>query len=166
MIRAIVNASPLIALSIIGQFDLLQQIFDEIYIPKAVADEILNAKSKRLFAVNELKHAVNMGYINNYTVKDNQLVDKLFGKLHKGELEVIVGAKELNVDFAVIDEIAARNLSKIMGIDTIGTIGILKLGKENGYISLLKPLLLDLISNKFHISDNLMKKILNDVREK
>ena len=54
MIKAIVNASPLIAFSIIGEFDLLQQIFNEIYIPKAVADEILAAESKRHFAVNEL----------------------------------------------------------------------------------------------------------------
>lgn len=166
MIRVIVNASPLIALSIIRQFNLLQQIFDEIYIPKAVADEILAAESKRRFAVNELKQAISNGIFKVYTVKDSKFVDKLFGKLHLGELEVVVGAKELDVDFAVIDEIAARSLAKILSIDTIGTVGVLKLAKERGYISHLKPLLLELRNNKFRISDKLMEKILFDVNEK
>ncbi|RLD65082.1 MAG: DUF3368 domain-containing protein [Bacteroidetes bacterium] len=166
MIKAIVNASPLIALSIIRQFNLLKQIFNEIYIPKAVADEILAAESKKHFAVNELKQAINNDIFKVYTVKDSKFVGKLFGKLHKGELEVIVGAKELDVDFAVIDEIAARRLAKILGVDTIGTIGILMLAKEKGYIPHLKPLLLELKSNKFRLSDKLMKKILLDVKEK
>jgi len=166
MIRVIVNASPLIALSIIKQFNLLQQIFNEIYIPKAVADEILAAESKRHFAVNELKQAINNSVFKVYTVTDSKFVDKLFGKLHKGELEVVIGAKELDVDFAVIDEIAARRLAKILGVDTIGTIGKLKLAKEKGYISGLKPLLLELKRNKFRISDKLMKEILLDVNKK
>ena len=145
---------------------LLKLLFDEIFIPNAVANEILAAKGKRRFAVYELNRAVYKEHIKIYTVKDKQLVNKLFGKLHKGELEVIVGAKELNTDFAIIDEIAARNLSKIMSIETIGTIGILKLGKRKGHILFLKPLLLELRRNKFRISDKLMKKILTDANEK
>lgn len=154
MIRAVVNASPLIALSIIEKFDLIESLFDEIYIPKAVVDEILAANGKRQFAVNELKDSLKKGSFQIYEVKDFRLVDKLIGKLHRGEVEVIVAAKEKSVDFAIIDEIAARNLSNIMSINTIGTIGILKLAKENGFIVSLKPLLLDLRKNKFHIQIN------------
>lgn len=165
MISAIVNASPLIALSIIRQFDLLRQVFDEVYVPQAVTSEILAAKSKKRFALHELKQAINKGTFKVYTIKDSKFVNKLPKKLHKGEMEVIVGAKELDVDFAVIDEIAARNFAKILGIDTIGTIGILKLAKDKGYIYRLKPLLFDLRSNKFRISDNLIEKILYDVSE-
>jgi len=53
-----------------------------------------------------------------------------------------------------------------LGVDTIGTIGKLKLAKEKGYISGLKPLLLELKRNKFRISDKLMKEILLDVNKK
>lgn len=98
-------------------------------------------------------------------MKNSQLVDNLFGKLHRGELEVIVGGQELDVDFAVIDEMYARNLSKTFGINTIGTIGILKLAKENGHISSIKTLLFKLKNNKFHISDKLIKKLLSDLNE-
>ena len=87
----------MIAICIIKQFDLFAQLFDEIYIPEAVASEILSAKSERVLSVNELKQALSDNTFNIYIVKDKQLVNKLFGKLHKGELEVIVGAREINV---------------------------------------------------------------------
>lgn len=46
----------------------------------------------------------------NYHIqsKNADTVKALYGRLHFGELEVIVGAKELGIDFAIIDEHAAR----------------------------------------------------------
>ena len=41
----------------------------------------------------------------------------LYGRLHFGELEVIVGAKELGIDFAIIDEHAARKMASEFLID-------------------------------------------------
>lgn len=163
MIRAIVNASPVIALTTIDKLDIIWEIFDEVYIPQTVINEILSPTIA--IGKPELKSALEKKRIIPYTVKDKGLVNKLYGKLHKGELEVIVGAKELNVDFAIIDEISARKLAEIMSIDTIGTIGILKIGKEKKLISTLKPLLLKLVENKFRISDKLIHKILQDVGE-
>mgnify|MGYP004729017051 FL=1 len=39
------------------------------------------------------------------------MVKDLYGKLHYGELEVIVGAKELDILLAIIDERAARRMA-------------------------------------------------------
>ncbi|WP_255434063.1 hypothetical protein [Ammoniphilus sp. CFH 90114] len=36
---------------------------------------------------------------------------QLYGKLHKGELETIVGVRELKTDYTLMDEIAARNMA-------------------------------------------------------
>lgn len=43
----IVNATPLIALALVNQLDLLPQIFDEIIVPKPVYDEVTNQGLER-----------------------------------------------------------------------------------------------------------------------
>ena len=164
MISAIINASPIIALSILNKLDLLWQIFDKVYIPQTVVNEILSPSGKTI-GKQELKSAIETAKLIPYIVKDRELVTKLYGKLHRGELEVIIGAKELNTDFAIIDEISARKLAKVMSVDTIGTVGILKIAKNKNLITDLKPLLLLLIKNKFRISEKLIDKILRDVNE-
>lgn len=40
MPRVIVNSTPLIVLSDIGELDLLKKLYSEIYIPQAVLDEV------------------------------------------------------------------------------------------------------------------------------
>jgi len=39
--RAVVNSSPLIFLAKIGKLDLLNKLFDEVIIPKAVYEEVV-----------------------------------------------------------------------------------------------------------------------------
>ena len=84
----------------------------------------------------------------------------LYGRLHFGELEVIVGAKELGIDFAIIDEHAARKMASEFLIDTIDVLGILSLAKTKGLINLVKPEMDKLISKGYRISDKLYNQIL------
>ena len=75
--------------------------------------------------------------------------------MHFGELEVIVGAKELGIDFAIIDEHAARKMASEFLIDTIGVLGILELGKNkrvNKFSKSLKWINLFLKAIEFQIN--------------
>ena len=74
-----------------------------------------------------------------YKVKNADTVKALYGRLHFGELEVIGGAKEIGIDFAILDEHAARKMASECLIDTIGVLGILSLAKTKGLIKLVKP---------------------------
>ena len=85
-----------------------------------------------------LKSVLIRGKIIIYKVKNADTVKALYGRLHFGELEVIVGAKELGIDFAIIDEHAARKMASEFLIDTIGVLGILSLAKTKGLINLVK----------------------------
>lgn len=46
----------------------------------------------------------------------------MYGKLHHGELETIVGGMELQADFVRIDERAARNVAMTFFLAPIGTV--------------------------------------------
>lgn len=87
------------------------------------------------------------------------------GKLHRGELEVIAGAKELNLDYLLIDEKSARNLAEALMLEPTGLLGILKFAKLSGAIGKLKPYLDRLIENNYRISKKLYNLILLEVGE-
>ena len=88
------------------------------------------------------------------------MVKQLYGKLHFGELEVIVAAKELNIPIAVIDERAARKMAAYFLIQTIGIIGVLSLAKQRYLIDYVKSEIDALRQSGYRISENLYKQIL------
>ena len=162
MSKIISNTSPLITLSMIGKLNLLWELFNEVYIPKAVYNEIMNAEHEDDYAKQEIKSAVGSGNISIYNVKDEILTRKILGRMHAGEVETIVGGIELNVSFVLIDERTARNSAKSFLLTPIGTLGVLRIAKRKGKIRKIKPLIDILLKNGYRIS----KTIYNDVLQK
>ncbi|MCG6795642.1 DUF3368 domain-containing protein [Geobacillus sp. YHL] len=165
MSRVTVNSTPIIGLSIVGQLTLLSELFDEVYVPEAVYQEIVHNHAPRHYGKEELKRLVSEGVFRLYHVKNRSLVESLYGKFHAGELEVIIGAKELGAQVVVIDEHAARSLSKQFLLRPIGTIGVLILGKKNRKIAEVKPLLDTLLENGFYLSQRLYREALSLAEE-
>lgn len=167
MTKAVSNTSPIIGLAKIQKLDLLWELFDEIYITSVVYDEIMsgNVKSENIKGIQALEEAVKMKKIKIYEVVDKQLVGKLYGKLHKGELETIIAAKELNIEFVIIDEKAARNLAESFLLTPIGIIGVLLFAKSENKIEGVKLLLDKLINSGFRISDKIYKWALEQADE-
>lgn len=158
MSKIISNSTPVIGLSILGKLPLLAELFDEVHISNAVYQEVVHSNSPRQYGRNELEQLVSKDVFKLYHVENSRLVKKLYGKLHEGELEVIVGAKELGLQFVVIDEHAARTLAKTFLLQPIGTIGVLLLSKKKGKIEKVKPLLDMLKSHGFFISNKLISR--------
>ena len=162
MIKVIVNSSPIIGLAKIGKLNLLWELFDKIYVPVEVFKEVTIKKDT---VSREFKSAITDTKITIYTPKDKGFIKRLYGKLHTAELEVIIGGKELEVDFVVLDEIAARNLAIDLSLVPIGLIGILKFAKSVGLIPEMKKYLLNLKQYGFRISNFLLTKILSEENE-
>jgi predicted nucleic acid-binding protein len=57
-------------------------------------------------------------------------VQGALGRLHLGELEAIRLAHELSVDYVILDDLLARRKAQRLGIEVIGTLGILLLKKR------------------------------------
>jgi predicted nucleic acid-binding protein len=164
MIKVVCNTSPIIGLSSIDKLNLLWEIF-ETRIPKEVYNEVVSGNETKISGKKELMKAIEAGKIKIFDVQDQEFINKIYGHLHKGELEVIIGAKEQNVEVVIIDEKSARRFAKDLGLRPIGVLGILKLAKLEGKIDKLKPCLDMLIERKFRISDSLYAKLLMDVEE-
>jgi len=163
--KAICNSSPIIGLSIIGKLDLLWELFD-IYIPLEVYNEVVNEGSNQAIGKQELRKAVAKGFIKIHEVKCQEFVAKSYGRLHKGELEVIVGAKEIGASVILIDEKSARNFAETLMLKPLGLLGILKLAKQKEKIKKIEPFIKLLVSKKFRISEKMINQLLKEVGEK
>lgn len=164
MIKVICNASPIIGLIGIGQLNLLWELFDEVLISEAVYDELL--AGNRAHETSLIMGTINDGHIKVIRVRGKDTVNLLYGKLHLGELETIIGAKEdPSIDFAIIDEKAARTFATTMLVNTLGILGILIHAKSKGIIDTVRPYMDKLIQNNYRVSNALYDQVLKKVNE-
>lgn len=157
MPEVVSNTGPLIALASIGQLDLLRALFGTVHIPLAVRDEIQDDVS-----VTALRNAA---WLVVQAVQDALAVQLLTEALDAGESEALILAKELAADRVLIDERAATRRARSIGLQAIGTLGVLLLAKRQGLISALRPLLNDLRTAGFHMSDLLYQQVLASAGE-
>jgi uncharacterized protein len=145
------NASPLIALSQINQLNLLERLFT-VLIPPAVVREIYpTVVLPNWITERELMQPIGLQILNT--------------PLGSGEKEAISLAREIG-SMAIIDERPARKLAKSLGINVIGTLGILFKCKQKGFIPNIRPYIDDLINNyDFRIANDLYERILIDAGE-
>ncbi|PIP05434.1 MAG: DUF3368 domain-containing protein [Syntrophobacterales bacterium CG_4_8_14_3_um_filter_49_14] len=160
-IRVAIDSSCLIGLAQVKQFELLKELFSEIYIPHAVNDEVV-VKGKGEAGSDETESAVKEGWILKKAVNDDVGIRALTTILGKGEAEVIILCKELKLEYAVIDERTARDMAVLMGINTIGVLGIIDLAIERGFAIDKKKVVDQLINLGFRINDKLYKKMFPD----
>ena len=156
----ITNTSPIIALSMLGRLPLLWELFDKVYVPTAVIHELTSSAHESDYGRKEILEVIKEEKVIAYSVNDELLVHRMFGKLHNGELETIIGGKELDVDFVLIDEKAARNMAKTFFLTPIGSLGILRLAKTQGKIDKIKPYMDTLIANDYRIGKAIYEQVL------
>jgi len=145
----------------INELDLLQKIYSKIFIPLAVYNEIL-ALEKSGKDLNYLKSREWILVEKDFTRNISLLPPK---NIDAGEAEAIDLAIYLKADRLLIDERKGSIFAKELGITTIGLLGILKIAKENHFISSVKKLLDQLIDNNFWLSNQLYNIVLNSVNE-
>lgn len=156
------NTTPLIGLAIIQRFDLLQQLFGEVYIPQAVYAESVTAGREEGGAKREVSGATWIKVVN---VQDRLAVDVLLDELDLGEAEAIVLARELNADWVLMDERKARRKLMQLGINKIGTLGILLKAKQEGLLETIRPDIEKLQQQSFRMSQSVVDAVLEQANE-
>ena len=164
-IEVICNTSPIIGLISINRLNLLCELFGTIFIPQAVYNELCANSATHQSDIEQIKNYIENGKLRLCRVENQEMVNAMYGRLHYGELEVIVGAKEKGIKTAIIDDLAARKMANDLLIDTIGLVGILYLAKQEGLVDSIKKEIDRLLENGYYIADGLYRNILERAEE-
>jgi predicted nucleic acid-binding protein len=148
------DTSAITSLLHIRRVELLLQIYEQVFIPNAVRDELRRS------------HPVLPEFLQCRAVADIAHVQRLHSELDLGEAEAIVLAKELKADDLLIDEAHGRRIAVREGVHVIGLLGVLLEAKGRGFISSVRQLAEDL-QNKagFHISNGVKELIFEAAGE-
>ncbi|ACV64725.1 conserved hypothetical protein [Desulfofarcimen acetoxidans DSM 771] len=159
--KAVINSSPLISLSLVGQIELLPKLYEEIIIPKSVYNEVI-VKGKGKTGSDKLE------IFNRFTILEagNRVVkDTIMLELDEGEAEVIAIAKEKRIQNVIIDEFAGRQYASLLGLKVTGVLGILLTGKKLGFVEEIRSLMDLMIIHNRYISRKLYLTVLRKAEE-
>jgi len=136
MPKCVVDASPLIALGLVGRIDLLESMFDAMVVPLGVAEEI-NAGGN-----NDPARLWLSGPGSRYVAQSIGVHPAVAGwDLGKGESEVLSWGYSLKDHTVILDDSAARKCAKSLGIQCRGTLGLLIMAKRQGLLDAVSPIL-------------------------
>lgn len=154
--KVVVNASPIIFLSKLNALDLLVDLFPEVLIPRSVVKEVGD------ISIPEKAQVMDV------SLPGRKFVMGALGRLHEGELEVIVLALERNADLVLLDDLAARRKAKRMGLQVMGTIGLILSAFRNQKVTREQSLeFLEDLTKKhgLFISKDVLGKVKEEIRK-
>lgn len=127
------DTTPLISLMKASQLQTLQDLFGEILIPEAVYAELTENHAFQ----EESEEIKRCSFIKMVSVSEHRAVDVLqrVTGLNLGESEAIIYADENKADTLLMDEAAGRRVAKSMGIQIMGTVGVLLGAYDEGIIT-------------------------------
>lgn len=159
------DSSPLIYLSRLGRLDLLQRLFTLVLVPPAVWREVAVEGGGRVEAV-QVRRAEEAGWLRVETFSSATLSEQSgIERLDEGERQAIGLALERNSTL-VIDEAAGRRIARTLGLECVGTLGVLAEAKLRGWLpSLRKELDCLARDTNFRFTPELFEAILIAVDE-
>jgi uncharacterized protein len=146
------NTTPLIALSGIGNPDLLSRLFGVIHVVEAVADECAAGGP---VAVPDLS---SLPWIRLIAADESDLPGLLLD-LDRGERDTLVMARKLGAERVIIDERIGRNMAELLGLQVTGTLGVLLKAKEQGWIPSFREAVMQMQRNGIFYHPSLVEKL-------
>jgi hypothetical protein len=147
-VPAVSNASPLIALAAIKRLDFVRALFETVLIPPAVAHEIRRSIP------------VVPPWLQVQTLRDPLPLIVLRRTLGVGEREAVALALEVHADPIILDDLPARRVAQLAGLNVVGTVGMLLGAKHIGLIGRIRPELDNLVKTSFFLSPQLYEELL------
>ena len=146
----ITDASCFIILHKIGALDLLHKLFTTILTTPEIAKEYGTTLPD---------------WVTVISVTNKKLQNELAQVVDPGEASAIALAHEIEINFLITDDLDARKLATKLGLDIIGTLGILLRAKQKFYIDQLAPFLEKMMKTNFRMSQELIIKVLKEADE-
>lgn len=149
----ICDSGPLIALSVVGQLELLPRLFERVQVPEAVFSEVVRSGAGRAGAAE----VAGAGWIERVDVR-GQVEPLLALELGRGEAEVISLARRSEASLVLIDERRARRIAEqAYGLRVKGSAGVLVQARRAGLVAAIRPLLEAMTAAGYHLSPRLVE---------
>jgi predicted nucleic acid-binding protein len=153
----VADTTPLNYLILIDHIGALEVQYGRILIPPAVHEEMLNIEAPGVVRAWAKNPPQWLEILSPSTVQNIWPPN-----LDPGETEAIQLAEELRSDWLLIDEVAGRKEARRRGLQTIGTLGILRNAHALGLLD-LRDALAKLRKSGFHMSEALYQELLNSI---
>ena len=148
---AVADTGPLIILYQVGLLPFLRNLYERLFIPEAVRDELFKGPSGRAILAS--------GLVEVRSVSDKGAVEILRVFLDKGEAEAIQLARELQATI-IIDERRGRRIAKSLGLKVRGTLGILLELKRRGLTDSVKSFIDRMFEKGYYLSKEPVTEVL------
>ncbi|HET9227420.1 MAG TPA: DUF3368 domain-containing protein [Thermoanaerobaculia bacterium] len=154
------NAGPLIALSLVGQLDLLRQLYPRVIVPEPVFREVvaggLDRAGASLIASAEWLERTELAVPEPLLALE----------LGPGEAAVLATGQLLQAQLVLIDERRARRIAEqAYGLRVKGSAGILVSAKRAGLISAVVPYLDQMVRHGYYLSNRLIERAAAEAGE-
>jgi predicted nucleic acid-binding protein len=154
------NTSPVRYLVLLGQSELIGQLFGAVLIPQAVERELLDPSAP--LPVRQWM-AQRPAWLKVQRI-EGPADEELRQWLDPGEAEAIQLALQLGAEVIILDERRGREVAAAKGLTVIGVLGILREAYRQGWIDNPLELLQRLRSQRFRISRPLARRFEEQVR--
>lgn len=148
------DTSVLCYLVLIHKIQLLEHLYQQVFIPTVVRDELLHPSAPSEVSV----WASNLPAWVNVRETQSQ-PDAALAVLDRGEQSAILLAEELQAELILMDERRGRQLARSRGLRVTGLVGILDDAAGAGLIN-LSAVLAALQTTSFWVSPKLLQTLL------
>jgi predicted nucleic acid-binding protein len=131
--KIVFNSSPLIFLSHLEFLDHFLTTDDNFYLPQTVEIEI-NAKHDQ--SSDDINRLINHQRLYVKDIKLLSLANRLNDRLGRGESEAIALGIELQSDYIILDDFAARKAAMRLGLNVKGTLAVIRKLQLEGKINI------------------------------
>lgn len=156
------DASPLIALGIVGGLAWAHALFGKVSLTAIVHDEVAPGSERP--GEREIVAAIRRSWLK---VIQEEWTEPAFAELDEGEASTLRAAVNLRRPCLILmDEKAGRAVARELGFAVTGTAGIILAAKRRQLIPAARPVFEQLLENDFRLSVELVRAVLEEAGEK
>ncbi|MTI88146.1 MAG: DUF3368 domain-containing protein [Balneolaceae bacterium] len=145
----VVDTSCLVVLEKIDALDVLQKLYEKVFITDTIAEEFGSPLPE---------------WIQKKEIENKKYQRLLQTSVDPGEASAIALVLEIG-GLLIVDDIKARRIAEELSLDFTGTLGVLVEAKQNGHLNSFKEVLKRVKRTNFYLSEELERNLLNRVRE-
>ena len=159
--QIVVDTAPLISLDACDQIDILRQLYSHVVVPRAVDRELSVGGNTALPNGLTLAHRK---WIRVRTLRSAPS-RSLLAALDRGEAEVITLALQIGCPLVLLDEPRGRDVAREMGLQCVGTLGLLLRAKNDGLLDAIRPSIDLMRSKDIWLGESLIESVLRQAKE-